>query len=55
MPEWDPENSTLSFPFSLAGCHRSEQLQEALSRRFTLMLGERDTDPKHKIAVRAHW
>lgn len=49
MPEWDPENTTLSFPFSLVGSPIGKQrLQEALSRRFTLMLGERDTNPQHK-------
>lgn len=54
MPEWDPENSTLSFPFSLVGSPIGQkQLQEALSRPFTLMLGERDTDPKHKTLNRS--
>ncbi len=49
MPEWNPEKTPFSFPFSLIGSPiGQEQLQQALSRRFTLMLGERDIDPRDK-------
>ena len=54
MPVWDPEQTTFSFPFSLIGSPLGQQrLHEALARRFTLMLGERDTNPQHKYLNRS--
>src|SRR5215470_13544839 len=49
LPEWNPERVRFPFPFSLVGSPiGQQQLQQALSRRFTLMLGERDIDPRDK-------
>ena len=49
LPEWNPERTRFPFPFSLVGSPiGQQQLQQALSRRFTLMLGDRDIDPRDK-------
>jgi len=54
MPEWDPAKTQFRFPYNLIGAPiGQQQLQKALSRRFTLMLGARDTDPQHKYLKRS--
>ncbi len=46
MPEWRKEKSTDPFPYSLVGSPAgADELRSALSRRFILLLGERDDDP----------
>ena len=54
MPLWELAKTAFSFPFSLIGSPLGQQrLHEALARRFTLMLGERDTNPQHKYLNRS--
>ena len=47
MPEWRKEKAVAPFPYSMVGAPVGEaELRRALSRRFVLMLGEKDVDPE---------
>ena len=47
MPEWRKDQAAAPFPYSLVGSPVGEaELRRALSRRFVLMLGEKDVDPE---------
>ena len=46
MPEWRKEKAGDAYPYSLVGSPAGEsELRQALSKRFVLLLGERDDDP----------
>ena len=46
MPEWRKDKSPDSFPYSLVGSRAGEnELRQAFSKRFVLMVGENDVDP----------
>jgi pimeloyl-ACP methyl ester carboxylesterase len=46
MPEWRTDKGAEPFPYSLVGARAGEQeLRKALSKRFVLMVGEKDNDP----------
>ena len=46
MPEWRKDKAGDSYPYSLVNSKAGEaELRRALSRRFILMLGEKDDDP----------
>ncbi len=46
MPEWRSDKARDAFPYSLVGSPaRAAELRKALSRRFVLLLGEKDDDP----------
>jgi poly(3-hydroxybutyrate) depolymerase len=46
MPEWRSDKAGDAFPYSLAGSPAgANELKQALSRRFVLLVGENDDDP----------
>jgi poly(3-hydroxybutyrate) depolymerase len=46
MPEWRKDKGAEPFPYSLVNAKAGEaELRQALSRRFVLLLGEKDDDP----------
>jgi poly(3-hydroxybutyrate) depolymerase len=49
MPEWRADHAAGAYPYSLVGSPAGKaQLEQALARPFTLMLGTRDVDPNDK-------